>query len=90
MLFGDELFGDDKFLKNEKSKAYLTLFPEYSYKRTSKKFFKFDVIQMEKQMFHSSKRPIAIDDVDIDKILISNKFACAKKDFKYFIRYKNE
>lgn len=33
---------------------------------------------------------MTIHDVDIDKILLSEKLACGKRDYKYFIRDKNE
>ena len=37
-----------------------------------------------KNNFHYHKNPIAIDDVDIHKILISSKIYFGKKSFKYF------
>ena len=30
-----------------------------------------------------------IDNIDIDKIVVSNEVSFGKKDFKYFIGYKN-
>ena len=30
-----------------------------------------------------------IDDIDINKIVVSNKFTYGKQDFKYFIGYKD-
>ena len=48
-----------------------------------KKILKLGEIETKKQKFHSSKSPIAIVDVDIDKILISDKF-------QYFFGYKND
>ena len=56
----------------------------------NKWFLKLDFIEIERQQFHSSKDTMTIDAVDIDKILLSQKFACGKEDQKYFIRYKNE
>ena len=32
--------------------------------------------------------PFAINDIDINKIVVSNKFTFGKQDFKYFIGYK--
>ena len=46
-------------------------------------------IEMEKQIFHQHKRPISIKDININKIVISNKVSFGKKDFKYFIGYKH-
>ena len=56
----------------------------------SKELLKFDDAVIEKRKFHSSKRSSDINDVDIDKITITNKFYCGKKGFKYFIGYKND
>ena len=49
----------------------------------------FGDIEVEKQIFHSHKKPISIYDVNIDKIVISNKVSCGKRGFKYFIGYEN-
>ena len=32
--------------------------------------------------------PISIRDIDINKIVVSNKFPLGKEDFKYFVGYK--
>lgn len=49
---------------------------------------------MEKQEFHFPKTVIDMNDVDNDKILVYNKFlyrkSQGKKDFRYFIAYKND
>ena len=44
---------------------------------------------MQKQKFHQHKRPISIKNVDIEKIVVSNKVRFGKKGFKYFIGYKD-
>ena len=56
----------------------------------SKEILKFNDIEIEKRKFHSFKSPTTVNDIDIDKITISNKFPCGKKGFKYFIGYKND
>ena len=33
--------------------------------------------------------PISINDIDINKIVVPNKFGFGKQDFKYFIGYKD-
>ena len=43
-----------------------------------KKIVKFDCL----------KCPISINDLDTNKIVVSNKFPFGKQDFKYFIGYK--
>ena len=35
------------------------------------------------------KIPISINDIDINKIVVSSKFPFGKQDFKYFIGYKD-
>ena len=44
---------------------------------------------MEKCKFHENKSRILINDIDINKIVVSNKFLFGKQDFKYFIGYKD-
>ena len=39
--------------------------------------------------FHQYKSPILINGIDINKIVVSNKFPFGKQDFKYFIGYKD-
>ena len=46
-------------------------------------------MEIEMQTFHQHKRPISIKNIDINKIVVSNKTSISKKDFKYFIGYKN-
>ena len=35
--------------------------------------------------FHCSKYPFNTDNVNVEKIIISNKFPCGNNNFKYFI-----
>ena len=44
----------------------------------SKEFLEFGGIKIEKRTFHSSKRPVITEDVNIDKIVISEEFADGK------------
>ena len=50
---------------------------------------KFGDIEIKKQKFYRYKRPISIKDIDINKIVASNKVSFGKKGFKYFIGYKD-
>ena len=59
------------------------------YIKMEKTIIKFDDIKIPKQKFHQHKRPISIKNVDIDKIVVSNKVPFGKKGFKYFIGYKH-
>ena len=53
------------------------------------KIIKFGDIEIQKQKFHQNIEPISLKIIDIDKIVVSNKFSSGKKAFKYFIGYKN-
>ena len=54
-----------------------------------KKIVKFGDLEIEKQTFHQHKTPILIENIDINKIAVSNKVSFGKKGFKYFIGYKD-
>ena len=54
-----------------------------------KTIIKFGDIEIGKQKFHQHKRPISIKNIDINKIVVSNKVSFGKKGFKYFIGYKD-
>ena len=53
-----------------------------------KKIITFDDTEIEKYIFHQYKRPNSIDNIDFNKIVVSNKISFDKKDFKCFIGYK--
>ena len=54
-----------------------------------KTIIKFNDIKIPKQKFHQPKRPISIKNVDIDKIVVSNKVPSGTKGFNYIIGYKD-
>ena len=54
-----------------------------------KKIIKFDDTEVEEFEFHEHKSPILINDINIDKIVVSDKLPFCKQDFKYFIGYKD-
>ena len=56
--------------------------------RMSKKTLKFENIKIGKKEFHKSKQPINLDLVNVDQIVISDKFKHSDDGFKYFIGYK--
>ena len=49
---------------------------------------KFDNIRVNKKELHNSKQPINLDLVNVDQIVISDKFKHNDDRFKYFIGYK--
>ena len=56
----------------------------------SGKTLKFDNVKVNKKEFHTSKKPIALDLVNVNQILISDKFKHNNTGFKYFIGYKDD
>ena len=50
---------------------------------------KFDDTEIGKCKFHQYKSHISIDNTDVNKIVVSNKVSFGKKDFKYFIGYRD-
>ena len=60
-----------------------------AYIKMEKTIIKFGDIEIEKQKFHQHKRPISIKNIDINKIVVSNKVSFGKKGFKYLIGYRD-
>ena len=56
----------------------------------SEKILKFNDIILNKKEFHRSKEPIDLFSVNVDQIVVSDKFKHNKKVFKYFIDYQND
>ena len=56
----------------------------------NEKRLKFNDVEVIKKEFHTFKQPITLSLVDIDKIIISDKFKHIDKSFKYFICYKED
>ena len=54
----------------------------------SEKTLKFNNIRVNKKEFHKSKQPIDLMSVNVDQIVISDKFKHSDKGFKYFIGYQ--
>ena len=54
----------------------------------SEKTLKFNNIRLNKKEFHKSKQPIDLMSVNVDQIVVSDKFKHNNEGFKYFIGYK--
>ena len=54
----------------------------------SEKTLKFNNIRLNKKEFHKSKEPIDLMSVNIDQIIVSDKFDHNNEGFKYFIGYQ--
>ena len=52
-----------------------------------KEIFTFGDIEIEKNKFCSHKSPIFKKDVDIAKVLVSNKISFSEINYRYFIGY---
>lgn len=50
---------------------------------------KFGEPEIKKHKFRQQKKTILIYDVGIIKVFVSNEVSVCKRDFKYFIDYKN-
>ena len=46
-------------------------------------------LNMKNTNLINMKAPILINEIDINKAVVSNKLPFGKKDFKYFIGYKD-
>ena len=53
----------------------------------SENTFKFNEVEIKEKEFHASKPPIGIHSVDINQIVIFDKFQHSNKCVKYFIGY---
>ena len=47
----------------------------------NKKIIKFDDTEIKEYKFHQYKSPISIKDIDINEIVVPNKFSFGKQDF---------
>ena len=54
-----------------------------------KKIIKLDETEIEEYEFYQYKSPISINDIDIDKIVVSEKSPFGKQDSKYLTGYKD-
>ena len=54
----------------------------------SEKRLKFNNIKLNKKEFYKSKELIDLLSVDVDQIVVSNKFKHNNEGFKYFIGYQ--
>ena len=55
----------------------------------NEKILKFDNIRVNKKEFHKSKQPVNLDLINVDQIVVSDKFKHSDGSFKYFIGYKD-
>ena len=54
----------------------------------SEKTLKFNNIRLNKKEFHECKQPVDLMSVNVDQIVVSDKFKHSDEGFKYFIGYK--
>ena len=51
----------------------------------NKNIIKVDNTEIEEYKYHQNKSPISINNIDINKIVVSNKLPFSKQDLKYLI-----
>ena len=56
----------------------------------SEKTLKFNNIRLNKKEFHKSEEPIDLMPVNVDQIVVSNRFKQNNESFKYFIGYQKD
>ena len=56
----------------------------------SEKTLKFNNIRLNTKKFHKSKQPIDLMSVNVDEIVVSDKFKHNNGSFKYFIGYQED
>ena len=54
----------------------------------SERTLKFDNVRVNKKEFHKSNQPIDLDLVNVDQIVVPDKFKHSDDGFKYVIGYK--
>ena len=52
-----------------------------------KEILTFGDIKIEENKFYLTNAPVFLKDVDIEKVLVSNKISFGEKSYKYFILY---
>ena len=58
--------------------------------KMSEKTFKFDNVEVNKREFPACKQPIALEIVNLNQILICDKFKHSDTGFTYFTGYKDD
>ena len=57
-------------------------------KKMSESTLKFDSIKVNEKEFHKSKQSVNLDLINVDQIVVSDKFKYSDDAFKYFTGYK--
>ena len=58
--------------------------------KMTKKTLKFDNVRVNKKEFYASRQSVALGLINVNQILISDKFKHSDTGFKYFIGYKDD
>ena len=56
----------------------------------SEKTLKFNNIRLNQKEIHKSKQSIGLKSVNVDQIVVSDKFRHSGEGFKYFIGYQDD
>ena len=79
----------DKIDKREHYKVKINNFLSVHNIKMSHKTIKFGVKEINRKEFYSSKQAIPLDSVDLDKIVVSNKWKINDTTYKYLCWYLN-
>ena len=56
----------------------------------SEQSVKFNNVRVNKNEFHKSQEPIDLMSVNVDRVVVSDKFKHSDEGFKYFIGYQED
>ena len=75
--------------KEENKKKWKHIWKKKKQKKWKKQIIRFGNIEIEKQKFHQDKSTILIENIDVNKIIVSNKFSFGEKGFKCSVNNKD-
>ena len=79
--------GSNSFLFVNFTKIYQFQTNLFSYIKMGKETLTFGNIEIEKNKFYCHKNPNFLKDIDIEKVLVSNKIYFGEKQYKYLSHY---
>ena len=79
---------DSNLNKKKKNYKFETILKVYIQMK-KKTIIKFGDTEIKNHKFHQYSKTISIENIDIDKIVVSNKVSFGKNGFRYFIGYKD-
>ena len=78
----------NNWLNTKKKRYKMNKFVFSQNKKMSENTLKFDSIKVNEKEFHKSKQSVNLDLINVDQIVVSDKFKYSDDAFKYFTGYK--